>query len=142
LEELHKQYLNREKLLDRFGGAKEARKALAMVLSDVDMKKCEKIYDAMKELWALKLKAAQHAKPTARLSLLVDSKSPLLNHFEAWHKMGGTESTLLFGDIDENNAGKFLAQWNVQYTGECHLSGLMNIPCRLYLTLMETISCR
>jgi ribosomal protein L16 Arg81 hydroxylase len=116
LEKLHEQYSKREKLLDRFGGAKEARKARETVLSDEKMKRNEEIYDDMKEFWPLKLKAAQHAKVPAQLRLDFNSEHTMLAHFEDWYKK---ESTLLFGDVDEKNVGKFLAQWNVQFAGEC-----------------------
>jgi hypothetical protein len=119
LEKFHQQYLNREKLLDRFGGAEEAKKARAMVLSDAEMKKYEEIYDDMKEFWAYKLNAVQHAKLPAQLCLQVNSSKTMLAHFEGWYDTKGKEYTLMFGEITEKNVGKFLAQWNVQFAGEC-----------------------
>jgi hypothetical protein len=126
LEDLHTQYLNREKLLDRFGGAKEARKAREMALSDAEMKKYEAIYEDMKEFWAIKLNAVRHAKLPAQLRLEVNSNHTLLAHLEDWYYAEGTESKFLFKDIDADVAGKFLAQWNVQFAGECQPNNRMN----------------
>jgi hypothetical protein len=139
LEDLHKQYSNREELLDRFGGAKEARKARENALSDAEMKKYEAIYEDMMKLWAIQLNAARHAKLPAQLRLDFNSEHTMLAHFEDWYYAEGTESKFLFKDIDVDIAGKFLAQWNVQFAGESQLGTLMNTHCRLYLTLVETM---
>lgn len=78
------------------------------------------LYDDYVELWRYKLCADNHFNQDRRIEFRVEPNFDLSKLFEVQNNEwldNGVDSTYLFCDLNEENAGTFLLPWNVKHEG-------------------------
>jgi hypothetical protein len=109
VQDLKLKYDERKKVLEKTLVLMEKMKALYKLL-----------YGDCVALWEYQLHASNHSIANENIKIKVEPEFKLYTKFQEWNKgwrTNGTDPTFLFCEINNENAGKFLNPWHVQFEG-------------------------